>query len=102
MTGAVGRSLLAGAVGTTVLNAVTYLDMAVRGRPASTVPGQVVETGLARAGLRVPGSGETYDSRLEGAAAIVGIATGTGVGVLGSALAEDATALALLTVALRR
>jgi hypothetical protein len=84
MTGAVGRGLLAGAVGTTVLNAVTYLDMAVRGRPASTVPGQVVEVGLARAGLRLAGSGDTYDSRLEGAAAIVGIATGTGVGVLGS------------------
>ncbi len=30
--------ITAGAVGTTVLNTVTYLDMVVRGRPASSVP----------------------------------------------------------------
>ncbi|MGI8900330.1 MAG: hypothetical protein ACR2HA_05280 [Nocardioides sp.] len=38
----VGRSVLAGvaagAAGTTALNAVTYLDMAIRGRGTSSTP----------------------------------------------------------------
>jgi hypothetical protein len=32
------RGAAAGAAGTTALNAVTYLDMVVRGRPASDAP----------------------------------------------------------------
>jgi hypothetical protein len=36
MTGSLAPGLLAGAAGTTGLHAATYLDMAVRGRPAST------------------------------------------------------------------
>ena len=32
------RGVAAGAVGTAVLNTLTYLDMAVRGRPSSSVP----------------------------------------------------------------
>jgi hypothetical protein len=32
------RGLLAGAAGTLALNVTTYLDMAVRGRPASQAP----------------------------------------------------------------
>ena len=31
--------IAAGAAGTTALNATTYLDMALRGRPASRTPG---------------------------------------------------------------
>jgi len=38
MTGSFARGLLAGAAGTTALTAVTYLDLALRGRPASTLP----------------------------------------------------------------
>jgi hypothetical protein len=33
----------AGAAGTTALNTVTYLDMAVRGRPTSSTPEDIVE-----------------------------------------------------------
>ena len=33
----------AGAAGTTALNGVTYLDMAVRGRPASSTPEDTVD-----------------------------------------------------------
>ena len=33
----------AGAAGTTALNAVTYLDMTVRGRPSSSTPEDTVE-----------------------------------------------------------
>jgi hypothetical protein len=36
------HGLTAGAVGTAVLNTVTYLDMAVRGRPSSEVPAETV------------------------------------------------------------
>lgn len=32
------HGVTAGAVGTVVLNSVTYLDIAVRGRPSSSVP----------------------------------------------------------------
>ncbi len=44
----------AGAAGTTALNAVAYLDMAVRGRPASSTPEDTVErlSGGPRAGTR--------------------------------------------------
>jgi hypothetical protein len=33
---AIGWGLVAGAAGTTALNAITYLDMAIRGRPPAT------------------------------------------------------------------
>src|SRR4051794_1955049 len=33
-----GRGIIAGAVGTTALNATTYADMVLRARPASTTP----------------------------------------------------------------
>ncbi|MFI7598146.1 hypothetical protein [Actinoplanes sp. NPDC049681] len=72
----------AGAAGTTALNAVTYLDMAVRGRPASSTPERSVEAIAERAGLSVPGEGETRDNRLGGIGALSGIATGVAVGAL--------------------
>jgi hypothetical protein len=75
-----GRGMLAGAAGTTALNAATYLDMAVRGRPASSTPERSVEVLAARAGVEVPGAGETRQSRLTGLGAVLGAATGVGVG----------------------
>ncbi|MCP9968874.1 hypothetical protein LUX57_29935 [Actinomadura madurae] len=50
------RGLAAGAAGTTALNLVTYLDMAVRGRPASSTPEQSVER-LADVARRRPRRG---------------------------------------------
>ena len=38
----IGIGAVAGAMGTAALNAVTYLDMAVRGRPSSQVPAHTV------------------------------------------------------------
>jgi hypothetical protein len=38
------RGAAAGAAGTTVLNAVTYVDMALRARPASSTPERTVDT----------------------------------------------------------
>ena len=76
------RGALAGAAGTTALNAATYLDMSLRGRPASTTPETSVKRLAEKAGLEVPGEGDTKDNRLSGLGALTGLATGVSVGVL--------------------
>jgi hypothetical protein len=76
------RGAAAGAAGTAALNAVTFADMAVRGRPASSVPQQAVELMAEHSGHPVPGEGEVRQNRLEGLGALSGIATGVGVGAL--------------------
>jgi hypothetical protein len=78
----------AGAAGTTALNAVTYLDMAWRGRPASSTPEDTVEKLAHTAGVEVPGDDETRRNRLAGLGPLAGIATGVGVGVLAGLLAR--------------
>ena len=81
-----GRALLAGAVagaaGTTALNAVTYLDMAVRGRPASSVPETAVTKLSEKAGVPIPGDEETRGNRLSGLGPLTGLLTGISVGVV--------------------
>jgi hypothetical protein len=72
---------VAGAAGTTVLNTVTYLDMALRGRPSSSAPQEVVEKLADRAGVGIPGSGETKQNRLQGLGPLTGTAVGLAVGV---------------------
>ncbi|NIZ92065.1 hypothetical protein [Kineococcus rubinsiae] len=74
--------LAAGAVGTTVLNAVTYADMAVRGRDASGMPGAVVDALADRLGLRIGGSRTEAANRREAYAALSGTVAGVGVGAL--------------------
>jgi hypothetical protein len=70
------RGAMAGAAGTTALNAAGYADMAWRGRPSSSTPQQAVEELARRAGVEIPGSGGERDNRLEGVGALAGIATG--------------------------
>ena len=70
----------AGAAGTTALNAVTYLDMAARGRPASSTPEDTVEKIAGRAGLDIPGDQDTRSNRLAGLASLTGLGVGVGVG----------------------
>jgi hypothetical protein len=77
---------LAGAAGTTALNAAGDADMAWRGRPASSTPRQAVEELARRAGAEIPGSGGERDNRLEGLGALAGIATGVAVGALAGEL----------------
>jgi hypothetical protein len=74
------RGMLAGAAGTTALNAVTYLDMAGRGRPASEITTRSVETIADRMQIAIPGRGAERDHRVEGFGALAGIATGLGIG----------------------
>jgi hypothetical protein len=76
------KGAMAGAAGTTVLNAVGYGDMALRGRPASSTPEQVVEQLARRSGLTIPGTGQACQSRLEGLGALTGMAAGVGVGAV--------------------
>jgi hypothetical protein len=76
------RGAAAGAAGTTALNAVTYLDMAVRGRGTSSTPERTVEELAGKAHLAIPGEGETRENRLQGLGALTGLAAGAGVGVL--------------------
>jgi uncharacterized membrane protein len=80
------RGAVAGAAGTTALNAVGYADMALRGRPASSVPARVAEQLARRVGGTIPGSGAARQNRLEGLGALAGIATGAGVGALAGQL----------------
>jgi hypothetical protein len=75
------KGALAGLAGTTALDAATYVDMAVRGRPASQAPAQMIEEAAGRAGAGIPGEGEARQNRLEGLGALAGIATGVAVGV---------------------
>src|SRR3954470_16295256 len=76
------RGAAAGAAGTTALNVVTYLDMALRGRPASTTPQRTVERLTETAHLSIPGKGERRASRVEGLGALTGLVAGVGVGGL--------------------
>jgi hypothetical protein len=70
-------ALVAGAAGTLAIDAVTYADMALRGRPASPIPGRAVDALAARYGLRL-GRRATAKHRREALAALLGHATGIG------------------------
>ena len=76
------RGAAAGAAGTTALNAVTYLDMAVRGRGASSTPELTVEKLAEKAHLPIPGEGEVRENRVQGLGPLTGLAAGVGVGGL--------------------
>ncbi|MEV6292690.1 hypothetical protein AB0M41_20145 [Streptomyces sp. NPDC051896] len=77
----IARGCAAGAAGTTALNAVSYLDMALRGRPSSSIPEAVVEKITTKAGHPVP-DGKGRDNRLSALGALSGTAVGVGTGVL--------------------
>lgn len=72
----------AGAVGTVVVNALTYLDMAVTGRAASSTPRESVESVARISHIPVPGDGERRDNRISGIGSMLGYAVGTGTGAL--------------------
>jgi hypothetical protein len=101
MKGGLLAGALAGAAGTTTLNAVTYADMVMRGRPSSQVPEQTVETIAGRAGMSL-GEDETAANRRQGLAALLGrVRTGRATAALGLGIAASvageapATALGL-------
>ncbi|MEV5554262.1 hypothetical protein AB0L44_11430 [Nonomuraea wenchangensis] len=81
------RGLIAGAAGTSALNAVTYLDMAIRARPASSTPQQAVDkmAGLVDVDL---GEGERADNRKEALGSLLGYGTGAGAALCYGLAAE--------------
>src|SRR5690349_20554033 len=74
--------LLAGACGTTALNAATYLDMALRGRPSSSTPVQTVERAADALHVAVPGEDDARQNRISGLGALSGIGAGAVTGAL--------------------
>jgi hypothetical protein len=76
------RGAAAGAAASTALNAVTYLDMAVRGRGTSSTPEDTVEKLAGRAHVDIPGDEDTRQNRLQGLGPLTGLVAGVGVGVL--------------------
>ncbi|MFI9589445.1 hypothetical protein [Nonomuraea sp. NPDC052265] len=75
------KGLIAGAAGTTALNTVSYLDMLVRARAASSTPRQAVEklSDLTHTDL---GDGDRAANRTEALGSLMGYATGIAYGVL--------------------
>lgn len=76
------RGAAAGAAGTVALNAATYVDMALRGRPASTTPQQTVERLAGGVRIDVPGDEEKRSNRINGLGPLLGLATGVATGAL--------------------
>jgi hypothetical protein len=70
------KGLAAGAVGTSLLNTVAYLDMAVRGRPSSSVPSADVEKLTELAGISLGSDEQTASARKEALGALLGFLTG--------------------------
>jgi len=76
------RGAAAGAAATTALNAVTYLDMAVRGRGTSSTPEDTVDKMAATAHVTIPGDEQKRQNRVQGLGPLMGLVAGVGVGVL--------------------
>jgi hypothetical protein len=72
----------AGAAGTTALNAVTYLDMATRARPASTTPDATVRKAQELTGVSLGDSDEDADNRRSALGALLGIVSGLTTGAV--------------------
>lgn len=79
-----GRALLvglaAGAAGTTALNVVTYLDVVVRARGASSTPEDTAVKLAQKLGIDIPGDEAERANRIAGLGPLMGIAAGLGVG----------------------
>lgn len=80
------RNLLAGvaagAAGTTALNTVTYLDMVLRARPASSAPDETVAKAQELTGVSLGTSTEDAANRRSAIGALLGIGAGLGTGAV--------------------
>jgi hypothetical protein len=72
----------AGAAGTTTLNVITYLDIAMRGRATSTTPERTVEAMAKLFHVTIPGTGDILANRISGLGALTGFAAGIGMGMI--------------------
>lgn len=79
------RGAGAGAIGTLALNASTYLDVMLRGRPPSSIPSKAAGRVAGMAGVDLSDEGpdsQEAENRRTGLGALLGYATGIGVGVV--------------------
>lgn len=77
--------IAAGATGTTALNAVTFADMALRARPASTTPDDTVAKAEELTGASLSKDGPDSDeagNRRSALGSLMGVAAGLGTGAL--------------------
>ncbi|HEX2282864.1 MAG TPA: hypothetical protein VHG52_13995 [Thermomicrobiales bacterium] len=74
--------MAAGAAGTTALNIVTYMDMAIRGRGSSSVPADVVGTIAEKTGTQLGEEDSVVQSRKSGLGGLLGYETGLGIGAV--------------------
>ncbi len=104
------HGLIAGATGTVALNVATYLDMALRARPASPVPTQTAKelADAADVDLAPDNEEETEQNRSQGLGALLGYVSGLGFGGMygllaprlgGASVPIGAGALTLATMA---
>ena len=77
--------MTAGAVGTLALNAATYVDMLVRGRPPSRLPDEAAELIATMSGLDL-GTGDKGANRREALGALLGMAIGVSIGTVFAAI----------------
>jgi hypothetical protein len=75
------KGLVAGAVGTELLNVATYLDMALSGRSSSSTPQEDVQILADRVGLSLGDDESTAENRRTALGAVLGYVTGAGIGV---------------------
>jgi hypothetical protein len=77
MLSRIGRGVAAGAVGTLVLESVTYVDMLLTGRPESELPARAAERITQRLGVDL---GEAAANRKRALGALLGFANGAAIG----------------------
>ncbi|MEZ5235204.1 MAG: hypothetical protein R2749_21240 [Acidimicrobiales bacterium] len=76
-TRSIGGAVIASLAATTALNATTYVDMLLRGRPASSLPSQAADAFARRLHLPLGDpDGDAGAARREGLGALLGIGTG--------------------------
>ncbi len=75
------RGAIAGALGTFAINASTYVDMAVRGRPSSDVPEKTIQHYADEFGVDF-GDDSKGNARRSGVAALSGFAVGVAGGIV--------------------
>lgn len=103
MLNCVLRGVAAGSVGTVTLNVVTYADMFLRGRPASEVPAQLAGHLAGEAGAKLDFGGDAEEQvyhRQEALGALLGYATGLGIGAIYGGLRPHLGNMSLVTASL--
>jgi xanthosine utilization system XapX-like protein len=82
-TGDLAPGAIAGAAGTVALNVTTYLDMLLRGRPASQIPSKVAAKLTEQAGIDLASDDDDQaENRGSALGTLLGYVTGLGVGVV--------------------